>query len=144
MKMLNLIVAFSLAGALNINAENNKSLNGTWCVGEEGFVLKFSGKDSLLVNSNNDESIKAEGNYKKTDTSFTATLVNGDVTMKMKYQYRWCSSDTIKAKAEQFTINDEPVNSPEEWMFMVKCADASKNDVIIAKEAVKASNRNKN
>jgi hypothetical protein len=104
-----------------INAKNESSFNGTWCVGEEGFILRFSGKDSLHVTSSTDESIKAEGSYKKDDTCFTATVINGDVTMKMRYLYRWCSKDSIKAKAEQFTINDEPVNSPEEWMFMVRC-----------------------
>lgn len=126
MKNMVFIIVAILTAASVINAEKSATLNGTWCVGEEGFVLRFSGKDSLHVTSSTDESIQAEGSYKKSDTSFTATVVNGDVTMKMRYLYRWCSKDSIKAKAEQFTINDEPVNSPEEWMFMVRCKESTK------------------
>ncbi len=126
MKNMVFIIVAILTAASVINAEKSATLNGTWCVGEEGFVLRFSGKDSLHVTSSTDESIQAEGSYKKSDTSFTATVINGDVTMKMRYLYRWCSSDSIKAKAEQFTINDEPVNSPEEWMFMVRCKESAK------------------
>ena len=126
--MKNIALIITVFGHLTsvISAEKAPSLNGTWCVGEEGFILRFSGKDSLHVTSSTDESIQAEGSYNKNDTSFTATVKNGDVTMKMKYLYRWCSKDSIKAKAEQFTINDEPVNSPEEWMFMVRCKESAK------------------
>ncbi|NLL14777.1 MAG: hypothetical protein GX267_15340 [Fibrobacter sp.] len=126
MKNIALIITVFLVITSVISAEKAPSLNGTWCVGEEGFILRFSGKDSLHVTSSTDESIQAEGSYNKNDTSFTATVKNGDVTMKMKYLYRWCSKDSIKAKAEQFTINDEPVNSPEEWMFMVRCKESAK------------------
>lgn len=127
MKNITLIITAVLLTLTSvISAEKVASLNGTWCVGEEGFILRFSGKDSLHVTSSTDESIQAEGSYKKSDTSFTATVINGDVTMKMRYLYRWCSKDSIKAKAEQFTINDEPVNSPEEWMFMVRCKESAK------------------
>jgi hypothetical protein len=126
MKNIALIIATFLTLVSAISAEKAVSLNGTWCVGEEGFILKFSGKDSLHVTSSTDESIQAKGSYKKNDSSFTATVVNGDVTMKMKYLYRWCSNDSIMAKAEQFTINDEPINSPEEWMSMVRCKESAK------------------
>ncbi len=144
MKSIILAMTVLLAGVSYINAGDIASLNGTWCVGEEGFVLRFFGKDSLHVTSSTDESIKAEGSYKKTDTSFTATVINGDVSMKMKYLYRWCSADSIKAKAEQFTINDEQVNSPEEWMYMVRCKGPEEKDPTSSKSAPEASGKKKN
>ncbi len=125
MRLVTSITAALIMGAFTVNMAKTNSLNGTWCVGEEGFVLTFSGKDSLRVTSNTDESINAEGTYQKNDTSFTAKLINGDVSMKMKYRYRWVGSDSIKALAEQFTINDEQINSPTEWMYMVRCSSSS-------------------
>lgn len=104
-----------------IFAKNDKNLNGTWCVGEDGFILTFEGKDTLKVSSLSDESISGIGVYKKTDSAFTATVINGDVEMKMGYDYLWAGNDTVKAKAKFFTINGESVAYPEEWMWMTKC-----------------------
>lgn len=144
MKLLNLLSVVLLIGAFSINNAKTKSLDGTWCVGEEGFVLTFSGKDSLHVTSKSDESIKANGTYLKNDTSFSATVINGDVVMKIKYRYQWAGDDSVKALAEQFLINDEPVNSPTEWMFMVKCDNCSEKPKNSQKEDVTASAKKKN
>jgi len=105
-----------------ISGTEKGSLNGTWCVGEDGLVLTFSGVDSLLVSSKSDASVKGSGTYTRTDSSFTATVINGDLSMKMKYSYKWYSNDSIGAKAEFFTINEESVNYPTEWMSMKRCS----------------------
>ncbi|MBN1575595.1 MAG: hypothetical protein JW913_03530 [Chitinispirillaceae bacterium] len=97
-------------------------LHGTWCTGEEGMVLRFSG-DSLFVTSTSDETIQGVGKYQRTDSTFAATLLNDEVTLKMRYLYRWKGSDTVEAKATLFTINDEAVEHPQEWMSMVRCGE---------------------
>lgn len=109
--------------AITVSSFGGKAdtLNGTWCVGEDGLVLTFSGKDSLQVSSQADESVNGSGTYVKSDTSFTATVLNGDVTMKMKYIYRWKGIDTVEARAELFMVNDETIDTPAEWMFMTRC-----------------------
>ncbi|MBN1309311.1 MAG: hypothetical protein JXA18_15410 [Chitinispirillaceae bacterium] len=109
------------------SAEKNKTappvdrLHGTWCTGEEGMVLRFSTGDSLFVTSTSDETIQGVGKYQRTDSTFTATLLNDEVTLTMRYLYRWKGADTVEAKATFFTINDEAVEHPQEWMSMVRC-----------------------
>lgn len=121
MKLMFKITTILFLTTLSIYAAKPGSINGTWCVSDDGFILAFSGKDSIHVSSSSDESIKAAGVYQKSDSILTATVVNGDVTMKMKYRYHWAGADSIKALTEQFTINDEPVTTPAEWMYMVRC-----------------------
>lgn len=115
-----LSVYFCLLGL--IVAQDNNTLLGTWCVGEDGLVLTFEGEDTLKVASLSDESVSGTGIYKKNDSAFTATVANGDVEMKMRYRYQWVGNDTVKAKAEFFTINGDSVSFPEEWMSMTRCS----------------------
>ena len=103
-------------------AQKDEFLTGKWCVGEDGLVLTFKGNDSLMVSSRADESVSGNGTFKKTDTSFTAVVKNGDMTMEMKYRYRRNGKDTVDAQAEMFTINGDSVSFPAEWMSMVRCA----------------------
>lgn len=117
-----LSVYFCLLGL--IVAQGNNTLLGTWCVGEDGLVLTFEGEDTLKVASFSDESVSGTGIYKKNDSAFTATVANGDVEMKMRYRYQWAGDDTVKAKAEFFTINGDSVSFPEEWMSMTRCSFA--------------------
>jgi hypothetical protein len=125
MKTIILISAVIVAGALSIFAAKPESLIGTWCVGEDGMVLTFAGKDTLIVSSTADESVNGTGTYQKTDSSFVATIINGDLTMKMSYKYRWSGADTVKAKAELFTVNGDSISYPVEWMFMTRCKKSS-------------------
>ena len=117
-----LSVYFCLLGL--IVAQGNNTLLGTWCVGEDGLVLTFEGEDTLKVASLSDESVSGTGIYIKNDSAFTATVANGDVEMKMRYRYQWAGDDTVKAKAEFFTINGDSVSFPEEWMSMTRCSFA--------------------
>lgn len=102
---------------------NNKPVdfNGTWCAGSDGLILTFFAKDSLLVGSSSDESIKGNGVYKRTDTTFSATVKNGDVTMAMKYRYLSKSTDTVSAQAIYFRVDGDSVQVPEEWVDMTRC-----------------------
>ena len=114
-------VAVILSAAAFIIAAPKDPLLGTWCAGEDGLVLTFAGKDSLIVTSSADASISGAGTYKRDDTTFTAILLNEGVEMKMKYQYKWLGKDTISAQAQLFTIGDEAVDFPGEWMSMSRC-----------------------
>ena len=123
-KLLPLLLCLSVAVSWAEKKKNTSgapSLNGTWCTGEDGMILAFAGSDSLRVSSSADETMGGSGKYTRTDSTFSATLVNGDMTLKMRYRYRWKGSDTVEAKATLFTINDEAVEYPEEWMSMVRC-----------------------
>ena len=121
-----ILVALCLLSALAF-AEKKKTsasadrLHGTWCTGEEGMMLRFSVKDSLFVTSASDESVQGRGKYTRTDSTFAATLQNGETTLALRYLYRWKGTDTVEAKATLFTINGEVVEHPEEWMNMVRC-----------------------
>lgn len=97
------------------------TLTGTWCTGDAGMLLTFSEPDTLTVQSTSDESMGGRGRYHHTDSTFSATLKNDELTLAMKYRYRWNGTDTIEAKASVFTVDEEPIEVPEEWMSMWRC-----------------------
>ena len=123
-----LILHASLPAAENSTGETAPlpSLNGTWCAGDDGMQLTFSGNDTLSIGSTADESMGGSGIYRKTDSTFSATLKNGDLTLSLKYLYRWKGKDTVEARALEFTINDEAVDFPKEWMSMGRCGKKGK------------------
>lgn len=98
-------------------------LAGTWCTGDEGMVLSFYGKDSLKVTSTSDESMQGNGTYAFTDSTISAAISNGELMLKMNYLYRWKGTDTVTAKTTLFTINDEAVEYPEEWILLWRCGE---------------------
>jgi hypothetical protein len=121
-----ILVALCLLSAIAFAEKRKTSVpddrfHGTWCTGEEDMMLRFSAKDSLFVTSASDESVQGKGKYTRTDSTFAATLRNGETTLAMQYLYRWKGTDTVEAKATLFTINGETVEHPEEWMSMVRC-----------------------
>ncbi len=130
MKGTILFVIILLAGAGGAETKKTtgtvrqNAFNGTWCTGEDGMVLSFSGKDSIHVKSSSDESVGGGGIYTRTDSTFVATLRNGDMVVKMSYLFRWKGIDTVEARATAFTINGENVDVPPEWMSMVRCEGA--------------------
>jgi hypothetical protein len=95
-------------------------LIGTWRTTDDGMVLRFAKGDTLCVTSTSDSSMGGCGKYTHTDTTFFATLKNGDMVMKMAYLYRWKGRDTVEAKATLFTIDNEAVEYPTEWMAMAR------------------------
>ncbi len=101
----------------------NKSVdfNGTWCAGTDGLILTFFAKDSLQVGSSSDESVKGYGVYKRTDSTFSATVKNGDVTMDIKYRYLTKNVDTVSAQAIYFLVDGDSVQVPSEWIDMMRC-----------------------
>lgn len=96
-------------------------LIGTWCTTDDGMVLTFAKGDTLRVAGTSDSSMGGCGKYTHTDTTFAATLKNGDMVMKMAYRYRWRGRDTVEARATSFIIDNEAVEYPTEWMGMVRC-----------------------
>lgn len=102
---------------------NTKSIDfkGTWCAGTDGLILTFFAKDSLQVGSTADESIKGYGVYKRTDSTFSATVKNGDVTMEMMYRYLAKGVDTVSAQAQYFLVDGDSAEVPADWIDMTRC-----------------------
>jgi hypothetical protein len=99
------------------------TLAGRWCVGDNGLILTFTGKDTMSVASLTDSTTKGSGTYQKDDSTFSATIMNSDMVMKMKYRYRWKAKESIEAQAIIFTVNNDTVDSPKEWTTMTRCAN---------------------
>jgi hypothetical protein len=115
---------FSISGA----TDKVNSLLGTWIVGDAGLVLTFFGKDSISVTSVTDSSVKGNGTYIKNDSTFSTTINNNDIIMKMQYRFRWKTKDSIEAQAILFTVNGDTVDSPKDWALMSKQTTGLKTD----------------
>ncbi len=135
-----LLIISSITLLFSAVPEKKNSLIGTWCANDNGLILTFSGKDSLSVASVSDSSIKGNGTYLKTDSTFIATINNSEIVMKMQYRYHWKGKDSIEAQAIQFSVNGEVVDSPKEWASMIRC---SKTSQINNKDNKKAPNHTK-
>lgn len=118
------VMFFALFASLSIanTADKINPFLGTWCVGENGLLLTFSGKDSLSVASISDSNVNGKGTYQKNDSTFFATINNNDIIMKIQYRYHWKSKDSIEAQAIIFTVNNDTVDSPKEWTAMTRCS----------------------
>jgi hypothetical protein len=114
--------------SISLATEKSNALLGTWVVGDAGLILTFSGKDSLSVASVTDSSVKGNGTYVKSDTTFSATINNNDIIMKMQYRYRWKNKDNVEAQAILFTVNGDSVESPKEWASMTRYSKVSKTE----------------
>jgi hypothetical protein len=135
-----LLIISSMTLIFSAVPEKKNSLIGTWCANDNGLILTFSGKDSLSVESVSDSSIKGNGTYSKTDSTFIATINNNEIVMKMQYRYHWKGKDSIEAQAIQFSVNGELVDSPKEWATMKRCSKGSK---INTKDTKKTTNNTK-
>jgi hypothetical protein len=113
-----------LALAFSAGASGHDLFSGTWCVGHEGLVITFVGKDSLHVTSLRDESIDGRGTYAKKGSTLTATLRSEEVELKMGYRYKVREDSTIRARILFFTVDGDSVNHPRRWLHMVRCDPA--------------------
>jgi hypothetical protein len=102
-------------------ADTKKTLSGQWCADDMGLILIFDTRDSMQVQSTSDSTFKGIGTYTKTDTTFSATMKNDNIVIKMNFKYRWKNTTTIEALPVLFTVSDEPVESPKEWKIMTRC-----------------------
>jgi hypothetical protein len=121
MKNLAVILLASCYFSAAFSGGKTVNFNGTWCTGSDGLILTFFAQDSLQVGNASDESVKGYGVYKRTDSTFSATVKNGDVTMEMKYRYLSKSTDTVSAQAIYFLVDGDSVQVPTEWMDMARC-----------------------
>lgn len=121
--MKNLAVILLVSGFFSAVFSGGKSVNfdGTWCTGSDGLILTFFAQDSLQVGNSSDESVKGYGVYKRTDSTFSAMVINGGVTMEMKYRYLSKCTDTVSAQAIYFIVDGDSVQVPTEWMDMARC-----------------------
>ena len=99
-----------------------RSVVGTWCVQDQDLVLTFKKGDTLLAAGEAESGISGSGRYTMGDSTFTATVSNGEVTVELGYRYRWESDSVISAQAISLTVNKEPADLPKEWMRMKRCA----------------------
>jgi len=122
-----------------------KQLLGTWCVKEQALILTFFKGDSIAVTSEDDSSIHGKGIYSRTDTTFHATVINGDMTLRMMYNYVFMNDSTVKAQAVFMTLNGDSVDHPTELMEMNRCKTKVASKEVIAKEkpAVKKKQQSK-
>jgi hypothetical protein len=102
-------------------AVSGRLFSGTWCVGHEGLVITFIGKDSIQVKSLSDTSINGQGTYVSKGQTLTATMHNKDVELKMGYRFQARPDSTIRAKIDFFTVNGDSVNHPKQWLRMKRC-----------------------
>ncbi len=102
-------------------AENTGTFSGTWCVGGQGLVISFLGKDSLSVTNVADESMKGVGTYEQKDTLLFASVANDELDIGMGYQYKIRSDSLVQAKFLYLTVNGDSVNHPVQWLQMRRC-----------------------
>ncbi|HEX2957791.1 MAG TPA: hypothetical protein VHO70_13230 [Chitinispirillaceae bacterium] len=120
LSLISLILACFISTAFS-GSTKKVDFNGTWRAGTDGLILTFFAKDSLQVGSSSDESIKGYGVYKRTDSTFSATVKNGGVTMEMMYRYHSKGVDTVSAKALYFLVDGDSVEVPVDWIDMTRC-----------------------
>ncbi|MBN1600923.1 MAG: hypothetical protein JW915_04895 [Chitinispirillaceae bacterium] len=121
MKILTVILLVSGFFSAVFSGGKSVDFNGSWCTGSDGLILTFFAQDSLQVGNTSDESVKGYGVYKRTDSTFSAMVKNGDITMEMKYRYLSKSTDTVSAQAIYFLVDGDSVQVPTEWMDMARC-----------------------
>lgn len=123
MKRVVVFVILVLSFAYSAPEKTTGTLTGRWCVADNGLILTFSGKDTMSVASLTDSTTKGSGTYQKDDSTFSATITNNDMVMKMKYRYRWKNKESIEAQSIVFTVNNDTVDSPKEWTTMTRCSN---------------------
>lgn len=143
--MKKIITLAVICFATTIFSVEKNSFIGTWCVGDDGLVLTFSGKDTLMVASLSDSSMKGRGTYQKDDTTFLTTINTQDgISMQMKYRYRWKDKNIVEAQAIYMTANGESVDAPKEWNTMTRCVSGKSVQQTGSTEPAKAVPSKKN
>lgn len=115
------IFYFALILSAGILSAAKDPFTGTWCIGNQRLVIDFIGADSIHISSRADESINGRGTFIKDDTTFTATLINDELELKMGYRYKLRDEKRLKAKITFFTVDGDSVDHPDRWLRMEKC-----------------------
>jgi hypothetical protein len=115
-----MMILYSLA----LSSSSDKIFSGTWCVGREGLVISFIGKDSIRVTSLSDESVDGQGTYSRKGATLNAKLTSEELELNMGYKYKVREDSSIKAKILFFTVNGDSVNHPRRWLRMRRCDPA--------------------
>jgi hypothetical protein len=96
-----------------VPAFSGKTMNGTWCIEQEGLTITFAGKDSLTVSSTEEDGVTGKGSYTMSDSIFSATVANEELSVKLGYRYAWQKDSTINAKQIYFIVDkDTAENNP--------------------------------
>jgi hypothetical protein len=104
----------------------DKSFTGTWCVGEEGLIINFLGKDSVAVRSKNDETMQGRGTYTVKDSLLTTSIANGDIIIAMGYRYSWKNDSSVTARVVFFTVNGDSADFAPRPLTINRCAAPAK------------------
>jgi len=116
------LLALIATGMLVAASAALKAPTGTWCIDREGLIISFRTKDSLTVRSSSDETVNGDGTYSVKDSIVAATVANGDVVIRLSYQFRWKNDSTIMARPVFFAVNADTIAKPDSLMIMKRCA----------------------
>lgn len=106
---------------------SNELFTGTWCIGGETLVIHFGKNNTLKFDNANDESGSGSGTYVATDSTLSANISNGELTIKMEYLYKVESESKVKAKITKLLVDGEETASNKGWKTMERCTP-SEND----------------
>ena len=96
---------------------------GSWNADDGSMIIAFSGKDSLHVtNGSGTKKLDSKGTYSSTDSTFSASLMNNEVAIKMDFVYKVKNKKTISAMIVGFTVDGEKTEYPKKWMSMNRMA----------------------
>ena len=116
---LNSVALIAFAAIAISGAETR--FKGTWCIGNQKLVIDFPGNNAIKISSRGDEAVNGVGTFTFTDTTFTATIKNEDLVLKIGYLYKFKDTKNLRAKITFFTIDGEGVDYPKRWMRMQSC-----------------------
>jgi hypothetical protein len=103
-------------------AASKNIFQGTWCMGGEGLIISFMGKDSISVTTHKkDGSMSGVGTYVKGDSLLNATVSNQDLNLKLGFLYKIRDAQTIRAKMYYLMVDGEKIDHPSRWMRLRRC-----------------------
>ena len=121
MHVVRAFVLFAVMLGCSWQSHAARSILGTWCIDDEGLVIAFRTKDSLVVKSTTDETVNGGGAYSLADSTFSATVVNGEIIIKLGYSYQWKNDSLITARPRFFIVNEDTAKDVTKWMTMRRC-----------------------
>ncbi len=119
------LMVLGFCAVLTLAAEPSKSslFTGSWNAEDGSMIIAFSGKDSLHVtNGRGTKKVDSRGTFTSTDSTFSATLLNNEVTMKMNFVYKIKNKKTVSAMIVDFTVDGDKTEYPKRWMSMTRIA----------------------
>ena len=94
---------------------------GSWKANDGTMLISFFGTDSLKVtDSKGQKKSESVGTFVKNDTTFTATLLNSELTLNMVFRFKVKDKKTVTAMITEFSVDGEKTDAPKKWMTMTR------------------------